>query len=587
MRTLATAASVALLACAGFASPAAARTDLGPVATAAKLKAGDGVETGRELTPALHRLYLELPKLRGAERRRAERLLARPVPGQGNAGESTYSTQEAAPVCGTHFCIHYVATTGDAPPGGLDYVNTMLREFENVYAVQNGQLGWRAPRSDAGRGGNDLTDVYIKNIGAQGIFGYSAADPGQRGRQVAAYLVLDNDYSQAEYRNYPNFLEPLQVTAAHEYNHVLQFGYDAAQDTWLFEATAVWMEDKVYDGVDDYRNYLPEWARRSTQPLTQFLAQGNNVKVYGDAVLNRWVETRYGAETIRRLWEVSAETRSFAPGAFDKALGEKGSNFVEAFSAFAADTAEWRASNSPFEEGAAFPDMERVLGGAALRPQNVTGNADDFVTGRLNHTSYALLNVDARGQGRVTVGGTVRPGVSGAVGLVGRTGDPAGGTYTVALAKLPRGGAGRATLDNAAGFSRVTAVIINADVGTKGFSRTTGDWVWTGDRAPVTLAVGDETTPRLTRVRVAGKIVRLSFSEGVVGASGSSVTLLGPDGRKVRARVSTRGSRVTLRISRALRRGTRYSLKLTGAVTDAGGNRLARTSRTKRFRATG
>ena len=37
---------------------------------------------------------------------------------------------------------------------------------------------------------------------------------------------------------------------------------------------------------------------------------------------------------------------------------------------------------------------------------------------------------------------------------------------------------GRVTLENASSFSRVTAVIVNADVSQSGYSQQLGDWVW-------------------------------------------------------------------------------------------------------------
>ena len=45
----------------------------------------------------------------------------------------------------------------------------MLAEFENVFQVENVQMGWRAPKPDAGVGGDDRTDVYIKNVGPDGL----------------------------------------------------------------------------------------------------------------------------------------------------------------------------------------------------------------------------------------------------------------------------------------------------------------------------------------------------------------------------------------------------------------------------------
>jgi len=63
----------------------------------------------------------------------------------------------------------------------------------------------------------------------------------------------------------------------------------------------------------------------------------------------------------RIAWEhsLTSNPKSFAPGAYDQMLAGHGSSFFSAFTQFAADTAEWRSANSPFAEGASFPDMVR------------------------------------------------------------------------------------------------------------------------------------------------------------------------------------------------------------------------------------
>src|SRR6476661_5622265 len=290
---------------------------------------------GRELTLALKDLAVRLPELKGADRLRAQRLLARPTLGETASNEDGYTVAEHnPPLCSVHFCIHWVDSTADAPPS-MNYVQTMSQVFENVYDVENGQLGWRAPVSDGSRGCPgaapdcmNKTDVYIKNVGGQGVYGYSAPDPGQ-GTTLSqhAYLVMDNDYSAQEFPKYGGDpLAPMEVTAAHEYNHVLQFGYDVFQDTWMLESTAVWMEDKVYTDINDYLQYLGPWAQLSSVPLTTFNANRSddplNVKVYGDTVWNRWLDAKYGQDAPRIAWEHSLTSRpkSFAPGAYDQML---------------------------------------------------------------------------------------------------------------------------------------------------------------------------------------------------------------------------------------------------------------------------
>ena len=64
---------------------------------------------------------------------------------------------------------------------------------------------------------------------------------------MSAYCVVDNDYSPAEFPGVVNGLPALQVTAAHEFFHAVQFAYNAFQDSWLLESTAAWVEDEAFD----------------------------------------------------------------------------------------------------------------------------------------------------------------------------------------------------------------------------------------------------------------------------------------------------------------------------------------------------
>src|SRR5436190_16314986 len=72
------------------------------------LKHGVGVRTGRELTPALAELNRTKGALDAVGRKQANALLARPTEGAADPQGDGYTTAEATPVCGLHFCIHYV-----------------------------------------------------------------------------------------------------------------------------------------------------------------------------------------------------------------------------------------------------------------------------------------------------------------------------------------------------------------------------------------------------------------------------------------------------------------------------------------------
>lgn len=583
---------------------------LSPKATLHKAEAafaGRGRST--ELTPLLKELAVKLPALQGADRTRARRLLARPTQGEAAANESGYSVPEHnPPLCSAHFCIHWVDSTADAPPS-MQYVQQMSDVFENVYNVENGQLGWRAPKSDGAKGCPgaqpfcmNKTDVYIKDLGGQGIYGYSAPDPNQ-GRSLTqyAYLVMDNDYSAAQFPKYQGDpLPPMEVTAAHEYNHVLQFGYDVAQDTWMFESTAVWMEDKVYTDVNDYLQYISPWAQMAFVPLTTFDAQRSddpqNVKVYGDTVWNRWLDTKYGQDLPRVAWEHSLTTKpkSFAPGAYDQALATHGSNFFSAFTQFAADTAEWNDSNSPFAEGNTFPDMQRVRersGGRALHLKANVGGAG----GQLDHTTFGLVDVNRTAAPRLKAVLNAPRGLEAAIALVGREGDQYTGTSTTALTRMPKGGPGSVTLPDTGRFSRLTAVLINGDGRTTGrFSRTLQDWEWVGDGANVTVRISTDFKPPSIRKRTPGAgrhgvsrkpSIRIRFSEPMMNVDKRTIVLVGPHKKKVRAKIKLSGGRkLVVKPRKELKAGTSYTIRISRDVEDLGANQLSAAARTWSFK---
>ena len=608
MTTLAVLSAAALAASTGqaqaqvqhFASPPSPTAGTS-APTAQLLKQARRALDGRsatDLTPLLRDLAARLPSLHGSERRDAGALLARPTDGASDPQENGYTVPEAAgsPSCSAHFCVHWVETSDDAPNltdnnanGIPDFVETTTGAAETSHAVENDQLGWREPKSDGTEGGSvGKVDIYLKQLGGTGIYGYTAPDPSQQNEgdnSLFAYLVIDNDFQQSEFPQYDSPTTPLDVTLAHEYNHVLQFGIDYNQDTWMFESTAVWAEGKVFPAALDYLQYLPGWVQLTARPLTTFNGTNpndrDNVKVYGTTVWNKWLDARYGPDVIRRAWESSLLTKppSFAIAAYDRAIRQSdgGVSFPVEFDRFAAATAEWQAANSGFPEGSLYPDVTRA--GAF----SVNGRAASV---RLNHATYALVGVHPNSTGRVKLGMSMPAGTHGALALVGRVGGATGGESTVALKVLPSGGVGSVTIDNPSRFSRLTAVLINSDAKPIGGSAVTGDWLYAHDDQPYYARVStDFKAPRVLRTSPANGTtgvsarprIKVEFSEPVVGVSSKSLKLIASNGRAVKAKLSFKsGSKTaTLTPSGNLGRGRRYRIRVSRAVTDTSVNPLA------------
>ncbi|HEU5252523.1 MAG TPA: MXAN_6640 family putative metalloprotease [Solirubrobacterales bacterium] len=454
--------SAALLLAIAAAAPAQAAPDLAPA----------------ELASDAQKPFL-LPQARPDERRE------RPTDGD-DPNRNAYSVPEApgSPACSPHFCVHWVDQGLDAPNLSdrngdeiPDYVERVLRVAERVHRVENEKLGWREPRSDGRRGGGrGKTDVYLSQIGGE-LFGYAAPDRGQATeehripRRLHGYLVLDNDYSPFEFPG-TKPLEDLQVTFAHEYNHILQFGYDAYQDPWFAEATATWMEDQVFNGIDDYLRYVRRWVKLYDTPLT-----ASSIKEYGSAVWNQWLARRYGAAIVRKAWAgaIDAKPGGFSVSSYERALRSSGpSDLSHDFTRFAAAVAEWRTGKG-FRESRLFPDAQRQgrlrLGAAPL-------------TRMLNHTTFQLLRVRPH-QGRAIVVDLAAPrGTAAGVALVGRRGSERGGRTTVRIAYRPDGGRMSVRLGRPGRFERITAVVVNADARASGFSVGNLDWNYLTDGLP-------------------------------------------------------------------------------------------------------
>jgi hypothetical protein len=269
----------------------------------------------RDLTMTLKALGEALPSLSNAQRAEAKGFLARPTDGgdeicdQGSGcpvpviklnQTATYPTQDG------HFLIHYTtAGVNAADPAWVQ--NEIAPTLEHVWATEVTALGYRAPLSDRETSstfsGNPdgRMDVYLADLGEDGLYGYTYSDtPGNL--TEAPYLVLDNDFAEAQFGAAP--LRSLEVTVAHEFFHAIQFAYDAHQDTWLMEGTAVWMEDQVYGDINDYLQYLPD--SQIVNPRTSVNSQAA-YNVYGSVTFWRYLSDRLKTRTIiQQVWNHAA-----------------------------------------------------------------------------------------------------------------------------------------------------------------------------------------------------------------------------------------------------------------------------------------
>jgi hypothetical protein len=438
----------------------------------------------RSATLLFRDLALRVDQLPATERRVARRILARPTDGDVSLGHA-YTVSEEAPLCAANTCVHYVGSTDDAPPpddvdtsGVPDYVEAASAIMEDVWAAEVGALGYRAPKSDltsTENGGNALLDVYLVDIGADGgLYGFCASDDpnldpssGYQSWDMSAYCVLDDDYDISQFPGYPDPMDPLKVTAAHEFFHAVQFAYDIAEDRWFMESSATWIEDEVYDAIDDNRQFLA--FSPLTQPLIP-LDRNTCFRVYGVWIFWRFLAEYLGGATpdpsiVLDVWERADgapggpdrySTQATAQAVAARVLGGTPWRLRWAF----ADFAVWNARPGKYyDEGAAYPTAAVAKTVTLTRAVSSTTS-----TVTLDHLTNRYVVV-RRGSGlkatarlRVTINGPgYGTGPEASVLVIRKS-----GTAGYRIVNLNTAGDGAVTVALDTTVSRVVVIVTNA-----------------------------------------------------------------------------------------------------------------------------
>ncbi|GAB2969649.1 MXAN_6640 family putative metalloprotease [Nocardioides montaniterrae] len=323
-----------------------------------QILAGNGSNGHPDLTMALRNLAVTKNSLPPAQRAVAERYFARPSqPSTCSKADGVCwkSGAKQHKLCTSRICIHYVKKSQDARNGvpreddgrggtwsgrahnGIpDVVEFDLKQLSRIDRVYQ-RAGYRSPRGDGGRGGDSRRDIYLADVGDNGVYGFCTTDDpklnddndGSKHYAVYAYCVLDNNYSKTKFPAHTPE-QNLEVTAAHEYFHAVQFAYDIDEDQWFMEATATWAEDQLYTTINDNRQYLRLGPMgRPGQALDLFNSDGHQ---YGTWIFFRFLTERYGAKQgimpklVKRMWQL-AVGRRYSIVAIRTALNEVGTTF--------------------------------------------------------------------------------------------------------------------------------------------------------------------------------------------------------------------------------------------------------------------
>ena len=335
-----------------------------------------------------------------------------------------------------HIKIHYVISGTDSvfessvdtlpADGHPDYVNRCAEIMDSVWQHEINTLGYDQPPSDSwyppNNGGDGKYDAYLVSMDP-GYLGFTIPEYFSGYPGACSYIVLRSDYSiftKPPYNLYVDQYDAIEVTAAHEFFHGIQMGYDAEEfegggmdyrPYWM-EISAVWMEDMVYDEVNDYLGYLYYFFRYPWLSLKTFSHNsGDKPKyyhAYASCVWAIYLSEKFGQDIIKDIWTKCGQV----PGdnallATSQALAERGSSLDQAFQEFTIWNyfTSTRADTLTFySEGNLFPNVYNYdtqnhssypvnVSSAVSPPENLGSNYVIFhvpygATGGLNANFY-------------------------------------------------------------------------------------------------------------------------------------------------------------------------------------------------------
>ncbi|MGH7723868.1 MAG: MXAN_6640 family putative metalloprotease [Candidatus Eiseniibacteriota bacterium] len=205
----------------------------------------------------------------------------------------------------THFWIEY-NTTGPnvvplldvAPANGVpDFVEATAATMETSWQTAVITLGYNAA---PGSSTTLYNGKYLVQFQAQGAYGFTTVTSGARTR-----IVLHNNYIGFPPNDDPDgpVLGALRVTGAHEYKHAIQRTYSLWSEGGWLELDATWMEDIVYDNVNDYYNYISGPASPFTEPQTPLDVDAfGSTGSYEDCNWQLYQTEKFGLAHMRDFW---------------------------------------------------------------------------------------------------------------------------------------------------------------------------------------------------------------------------------------------------------------------------------------------
>ena len=265
----------------------------------------------------------------------------------------------------------------------------VLGYLDHAWDVEVGTLGFRPPLDDGGRCGPDgAFDVFLWRGIEECYVDVLDENPATAYDDRLAYLVVDpwGPYGGAI----------LDTTVAHEFNHALQAADDWSDAAIVYEMTAVFIEDLVYNDDNEYVAQIvdfqahPEWSLdRDDGYVTWYM--------YGAALYLRFIRDHFfggDGAFVGDMWHrlrspVDDDEPDFEDALDQILVARAGVHFTDSVATFA----RWRyytgshADAAHFREGETFAEPTRLAtvpatgGHVALAPMALGSQYIDLAPG--------------------------------------------------------------------------------------------------------------------------------------------------------------------------------------------------------------
>lgn len=252
---------------------------------------------------------------------------------------------------------HFQVIVGKNISSKKDIATTILDVAENVWNREITQLKFQQPINSDSK----LIDIYIGNNQA---YNYETNSYENISSDYAGWATAYND-------NTPYFLlnpilndNLIKVTISHEFFHTIQYSYfnpnNIKDDKWFrniwwLEATAVLMEDEVYDDINDYLNFIKPFFNASYKNIELY----NGSDEYAKVIFAKYIKERYGFPLIKNTF-ISFEN-SGDDGFFEILDKNLKNDYNSSMQLALNEFAKWVSNRSKyFEEGDLYPPLKQI-----------------------------------------------------------------------------------------------------------------------------------------------------------------------------------------------------------------------------------